>query len=92
MFIEAPGEGISTFRLEGSNGELFERTYDYVMARESLQGKHKNTEAVEDFSSRPHKAVTFLVDRDKELQVMRESKMPVALPGWRRKTARKKQG
>ena len=33
-----------------------------------LQGKIKNMEVVEDFQSRPHKAVTFLVEREKEIQ------------------------
>ena len=28
----------------------------------------KNMEVVEDFESRPHKTVTFLVDRGKEIQ------------------------
>ena len=31
-------------------------------------------EVVEDFESRPHKAVTFLVERDQEFQVCRERK------------------
>ena len=38
-------------------------------------------DAVEDFESRPHKAVTFLVDRDKELQELRKLKMPEV---WRK--------
>ena len=58
-----------------------ERTYDYFIARHSLQRKIKRME-VEDFNSRPHKAVTFLVERDKEFQVWREQKMPKALPGF----------
>ena len=28
MFIEAPGEGVSTCRSKGPNGELIARTYD----------------------------------------------------------------
>ena len=42
----------------------------------SLLGKSKNMEVVADFESRPHAAVTFLVEGDKELQEMRELKMP----------------
>ena len=38
-------------------------------------------EAVEDFESRPYKAVTFPVERDKELQELRELKMPKVWPG-----------
>ena len=30
----------------------------------------------------PHKTVTFLVERDKEFQVLREQKMPKTLPGF----------
>ena len=39
-------------------------------------------EVVEDFESRPHKAVTILVERDKEIQEERELGMPKALPGY----------
>ena len=39
MFIEAPGEGVSTCRSKGTTGEFIERTYDYVIASHSLQGK-----------------------------------------------------
>ena len=72
--IEAPGEGVSTCRSKGPNGECVERTYGYVIASHSLQGKIKNMEVVEDFESRPHKAVTFLVERDKAFVVWREQK------------------
>ena len=33
---------------------------------------------VEDFESRPHKAVTYLVENAKEIQVVRELNMPKA--------------
>ena len=56
MIIDAV---VSTCRSTGSEGELFEITYDCVTASKSLQGKIKNTEVVGDFESRPHKAVTF---------------------------------
>ena len=46
-------------------GELTEWTYAHVIASHSLQGKIKNMEVVEDFESRPHTAVTFLVERDR---------------------------
>ena len=65
MFIEAPGEGVSTSRSKGPNGEFIERTYDDVIASHCLQGKFKNFEVVEDFESRPNKAVTFL-DRKRD--------------------------
>ena len=53
-------------RSKGPIDELIERTYDDVIASRSLQGKVKNMDMVEDFESRPHKAVTFLVERDNE--------------------------
>ena len=97
MFIKAPREGVSTGRSKGPNGELIERTYDYVVASHGLQEEIKNMEVVEDFESRPHKAVTFLVERNNEFQVWRDQKMPKMLPGFsggrlpgRSKVAKKK--
>ena len=50
MFIEAPGEGLSTCRSKGPNDEFIERTYDCVIASQSLRSKIKNTEdTIEDF-------------------------------------------
>ena len=37
---------------------------------------------VEDFESRPHNAVSFVVEREKEVQEWNEQKMPKALPGY----------
>ena len=39
-------------------------------------------EAVEDFEPRPHKAVSFVVERDKEEQEWNEQKLPEALLGY----------
>ena len=39
-------------------------------------------EVVEDFESRPHKAVPFVVDREKEMQEWYEQKLPKVLPGY----------
>ena len=36
---------------------------------------------VEDFESGPHEAVSFVVERDKEVQEWKELKMPKVLPG-----------
>ena len=60
MFIEAPGEGKSICRSKGPSDWFIERTYDYVIASHSLQGKIINMELVEDFESRAHKTGTFL--------------------------------
>ena len=62
--------------------ELIERTYDYGVASQSLQEKIKKMEAVEDFESKPHKAVTFLLGRDKEILELLGLKMPKTLPGY----------
>ena len=37
---------------------------------------------VEDFESRPHRAVSFLVEREKEMQEWTEQKLPKVLPGY----------
>ena len=73
---------VSTCGSKGPNGEFIERTNDYVIASHSHQGHVKNMEVVEDFESRPHKAVTFLVARDKKFQVRREQNMPKAQAGF----------
>ena len=65
------------------NGELVGRKKsDHVVASQRLQEKIKNMEVVEDFESRPHKAVTFLAERDKKIQDMRWLKVPQVLPGF----------
>ena len=82
MLIEAPGREIPSCRSKCPNGKTIERTYDYVFASQSLQGKLENMEVAEDFESRRHKTVTFLVERGKEIQDLCELKMPKALPGY----------
>ena len=92
-----PGEGVSTCRSKGLNGEWSERTYDYVIANHSLQENIKNMEVKEDFESRPHEAV-FL--GGKRQNSRREQKMPNATrnsavescqeEAWRKKEARKR--
>ena len=37
---------------------------------------------VENFESRPHNAVSFVVERDKEVQEWNEQKLPGALPDY----------
>ena len=69
-------------RQEGPNGETIGRTCDYVIVSQSLQGTPGTWKWWKTYESRPHKAVTFLVERDKEFQELRELKMPEALPGF----------
>ena len=40
------------------------KTYDDVIACSSFRGTISQMEVVEDFESRPHKAVSFVVERD----------------------------
>ena len=54
---------------------------DYVVACDSLKGKISQIKVVEDFGSRPHKAVYFVVEREKEIQEWNEQKLPKVLPG-----------
>ena len=56
-------------QVERPKGEWIERTYDYVIASGSLKGKTSQMEVVENFESRPHKAVSFVVKREKVVQV-----------------------
>ena len=63
MHVVAPKEA-STCRSKGPKGEWIERTYDYVVACNSLRGKLSQMKVVEDFESRPHKAVSFVVERE----------------------------
>ena len=37
---------------------------------------------VEDFEMRPHKAVSFVVERDKEIQEWNEQPLPKSPPGY----------
>ena len=64
MLSEAPGQGVSTCISKGAKGEFIEITYHHVIASRRLQGRIKKMEVVEDFESRPHKAVTFMVKRE----------------------------
>ena len=81
MHVIAP-EGVSTCRSKNAKGEWVEKVYDYVIACNSLKGKISQMQVVEDLKSRPHKAVTFVVERRKERQEWNEQKLPKALPGY----------
>ena len=58
------------------------KNYDYVIASGSLKGKILQMEVVEDFESRPHQAVSFVVKREKEIKEWNEQKLPKVLPGY----------
>ena len=67
MHVVAPREA-STRRSKVPKGEWVERTCDYVIASGSLKGCMLQMEVVEDFESRPHQEVSFLVERGKKIQ------------------------
>ena len=58
-----------------------EKVYDSVLACSSLEGIISDMQVIEDFESRPHKAVTFIVERGKERQEWNDQKMPMASSG-----------
>ena len=76
-------EGVSTCRSRSAKGEWVEKVYDYVTACSSLKGIISDMRVKEDFESRQHKAVTFVVQRGKGRQEWNEEKKPRALPGYR---------
>ena len=75
-------ENASTCRSKGTKGEWIEKVYDYVIACKSLKGKFSQMKVVEDFESRPHNAVSFVVEREKDKQEWNEQKLPKVLPGY----------
>ena len=74
MHVMAP-EGASTCRSKSAKGDWVEKVYDCVIACNSLKGKISQMKVVEDFESRPHEAVSFLVESAKEMQEWSEQKL-----------------
>ena len=64
-----------------SKENRWKKVFDYVIVCSSLEGKISDMKVIEDFESRPHKTVTFVVERGKEKQEWNERKLPKALPG-----------
>ena len=64
MHVIAP-EGVSTCRPKNAEGEWVEKVYDCAIVCNSLEGNNSKVYVLEDFESRPHKAVTFVVERGK---------------------------
>ena len=81
MHVVAPKEA-STCRSKDSKGEWIERTHDYVFACHSLRVEISQIKVVEDFESRPHKAVSFVVLREQEIEEWNEHTLPKVLPGY----------
>ena len=61
-------KGASTCRSKGPKDVWIEGTYDCEVASGSLRGKILQMEVVEDFESRPHKAVSCVVRREKKIK------------------------
>ena len=74
-------KGVSTCRSKGPKYVGIERTYDYVVASGRPKGKFVQLEVVEDFESRRHKAVSFMVERGKEMQEWNVQKLSKVLQG-----------
>ena len=58
MHVMAP-EVVSTCGSRSAKGEWVEKVYDYVTAWRSLKGIISDMQVIEEFESRPHKAITF---------------------------------
>ena len=71
----------STCRSNGPKDEWIARKCDCVVAGGGLKGKISQVE-VEDFESRPHKAVSCVVEREEEVKEWSEQKMLEVLPGY----------
>ena len=83
-----PPNEVSTCRLKGPKGEWIDKTYGFVIACNCLRRKISQMEVVEDFESGPHKAVSFVMEGEKELQEWFEQ----ALPGRNTKEAGGEEG
>ena len=77
-------------RSKSSKGDRIEKVYEYVIAGNSLKRKISQMKAVEDFESRPHEAVSFVVEGGQEIQEWNEQKLPKVLPGHSGKKAEKR--
>ena len=68
-------EGVSTCRSKSAKGEWVEKVFDYVIACSSLRGRNSDMQVMEDFESRPHKAVTFCSPKRKREAGMERAKI-----------------
>ena len=81
--VRGSTEGMCSSRRQENNVQLADqkiqmarwlRERTIVIASRSLQVKIEKMEVMEELESIPHKAVSFLVERDEEYQVWREQK------------------
>ena len=90
MLVIEP-EGVSTCRSKNAKGEWVDKVFDHVMACSSQKEIISDMMVTEDFESRPQKAVTFVVKREKT--GMERARIEEGA-NWiqRRKTTKKKHG
>ena len=69
-------------QIKNAKGVWVEKVYDYVIACNRLKGKISKMKVIEDSESRPHKAITFVVERGKERQEWSEQRMPKVFLGY----------
>ena len=67
-----------------------DKVYDYVIAYSSLKGKKSDMKVIEDFESRPHKAVTFVAERGKAGTARAKNAKGAARTQWRKATRRRR--
>ena len=79
MHLIAP-EGVSMSRPKSAKGKWVGKVHDHVIACNSLK-RNISPKVVEDFESRQLQAVSFVVDRGKEIQDWNEQRLPKTLPG-----------
>ena len=84
MHVIAP-ERMSTCRSKIAKGEWVEKVCDKVIGCNRLKGKISLMEVVEGFESRPHKAVTFVVERGEAGMERAEATEGAAWLQWRKR-------
>ena len=80
MHVTAP-DGVLTCRSKNAKGKWVDKVYEYVIACNSLKREISQMKVVQDFELRPHKTVSFVVERGKEMQEWSEQKLLKVLLG-----------
>ena len=86
MHVIAP-EGVSTCRSKNVKGDWVEKVYDCVIACSSPEGNFSDMQVIEDFESRPHNAVIFVVEKGKAgMERAKNSRRRYPRTQWRKAT------
>ena len=70
-----------TCRSKGAKREWIEKVHDYALACNNIKRQISPMEVMEDFESRPHKAVSFVVENENDMQECNEQKLPGYIGG-----------